>query len=102
MRRNGEDDATEVPGWLSKQLKTKHAMREHHLGVPKTAKSRRTITVSPAVAAALEGRMKGKVADDFVFVTRSGLPLHNGDFNTHVSDVPHFSVSVWPPTSGGY
>ena len=33
-KRNGEDDATDVPGWLAKLLKPKHTMRDHHLGVP--------------------------------------------------------------------
>jgi integrase len=35
-KRNGEDDATDTPGWLAKQLKPKHTMRDHHLGNPKT------------------------------------------------------------------
>ena len=83
-KRNGEDDATDVPGWLAKLLKPKHTMRDHHLGVPKTTKSRRTITISPALAAALRKRIKGKAADDFVFVSNAGYPLHNGDFSTHV------------------
>ncbi len=49
-KRNGEDDATDTPGWLAKQLQ----------------------------------QILGKTADDFVFTTRTGLPLHNGDFYTHV------------------
>ncbi len=28
--------------------------------------------------------VEGKQPDDFVFTTRAGLPLHNGDFYTHV------------------
>ena len=83
-KRNGEDDATDVPGWLAKLLKRKHTMRDHHLGVPKTTKSRRTITISPALVAVLRKRIEGKAADDFVFVSNAGYPLHNGDFSTHV------------------
>ncbi|MDP9444624.1 MAG: hypothetical protein M3P83_09875 [Actinomycetota bacterium] len=58
-------------------MKAKHTMRDHHLGNAKTPKSRRTITISPAVAAVLARRTKGKTAEDFVFTTRTGLPLHN-------------------------
>ena len=29
-------------------------------------------------------KVDGKDPDDFVFLSRSGLPLHNGDFYTHV------------------
>ena len=83
-KRNGEDDATETPGWLSRQLRAKHMMRDHHLGHPKTPRSRRTITIAPTVAALLEKRIEGRPADDFVFTSRTGLPLHNGDFYTHV------------------
>ncbi|KRA39106.1 hypothetical protein ASD81_11205 [Nocardioides sp. Root614] len=83
-KRNGEDDSTDVPGWLAKLLKPKHTMRDHHLGVPKTTKSRRTITISPALVAVLRERLKDKAADDFVFVSNAGYPLHNGDFSTHV------------------
>lgn len=83
-KRNGEDDATDTPGWLTKQVRSKHTMRDHHLGNPKTPRSRRTITVSPEVARVLARCVDGKAPDDFVFVSRSGLPLHNGDFYTHV------------------
>ncbi len=40
--------------------------------------------MSPAVADALARRIRGKTADDFVFTSRTGLPLHNGNFYTHV------------------
>jgi len=83
-KRNGEDNTTDTPGWLAKQLRPQHTMRGHHLGNPKTPKSRRTVTISPAVAQLLSRRIEGKAADDFVFTTRTGLPLHNGDFYTHV------------------
>ena len=46
--------------------------------------SRRTITISPAVATVLRKQIQGKTPDDFVFTSRTGLPLHNGDFYTHV------------------
>lgn len=82
-KRNGED-ATDTPGWLAKQVRPKHTMRDHHLGNPKTPKSRRTITISPTVATVLRRWIEGKQADDFVFTTRNGLPLHNGDFYIHV------------------
>lgn len=83
-KRNGEDDATDTPGWLARQLQPKHTMRDHHLGSPKTPKSRRTITISPTVAEILDRRTGGRAADDFVFTSRTGLPMHNGDFYTHV------------------
>jgi integrase len=44
----------------------------------------RTITMAPTVADLLEKRIKGRPADDFVFTSRTGQPLHNGDFYTHV------------------
>ncbi len=83
-KHDGEDGATDTPGWLAKQLQPKHAMRDHHLGHPKTPRSRRTITVAPAVAEALSRQMAGKAPDDFVFTTRTGRPLHNGDFYNNV------------------
>ena len=79
-KREGEDGATDTPGWLAKQLKPKHTMREHYLGYPKTPRSRRTITISPSVAEVLRRRIEGKAPDDFVFGSPHGLPLHNGDF----------------------
>jgi hypothetical protein len=78
-KRDGEDGEGDTPGWLTKQLTPKHTMREHHLGNPKTPKSRRTITVSPAVAEVLRDAVSGKASDDFVFATRTGRPLHNSD-----------------------
>jgi integrase len=83
-KRNGEDDATDTPGWLSRQLLSKHRMRDHYLGNPKTPRSRRTITISPAVTDLLRKRIAGRTVDDFVFTGRTGRPLHNGDFYTHV------------------
>jgi integrase len=82
-KREGEDGATDVPPWLSKLLTSKHLMREHYLGNPKTPKSRRTVSISPAVASALARQMTGKAPNDFVFTTRNDRPLHNGDFHTH-------------------
>jgi integrase len=83
-KREGEDGAADTPGWLGKQLKAKHTMREHYLGNPKTPKSRRTIKISPAVVKILRNQIKGRAPDDFVFTTRTGLPLHNGDFYARV------------------
>jgi integrase len=39
-KRDGEGGEQDVPAWLAKQLKPKHAMRGHYLGNPKTPKSR--------------------------------------------------------------
>ena len=83
-KRNGEDGETDTPRWLAKQLRSKHTMREHHLGNPKTPRSRRTITISEAVAESLRPRIEGKASDDFVFTSKHGRPLHNSDFYTHV------------------
>ena len=79
-KRNGIDDETETPGWLGRQLRAKHELREHHLGHPKTPRSRRTIGISPLVAEVLAPLLAGRAADDFVFTTRTGRPIHNGDF----------------------
>lgn len=86
-KRTGEDGASEIPGWLGRKLGNKHRMREHYLGNPKTPRSRRTITISPAVVQVLAEQIEGKAADDFDFTNRSGLPLHNSDFY----------VQVWKP-----
>ena len=66
-KRDGENGAGETPGWLRKQLGPKHTMRQHHLGNPKTPKSRRTVSISPALVA-----------------SPTGLPLHNSDFYERV------------------
>jgi hypothetical protein len=34
-KRNAEDDATETPGWLSRQLRAKHTMRVTTSGIPR-------------------------------------------------------------------
>lgn len=81
-KRDGEDGETETPGWLAKQIRPNHQMRGHHLGTPKTVKSRRTIAISDSVAEVLKKHVEAKTADDFVFVTRSEHPLHNADFYT--------------------
>jgi integrase len=65
-------------------------MRGHHLGNPKTPKSKRTIEISQEVAAILRDRIVGKAPDDFVFITPTGLPLHNADFYER----------VWTPLMG--
>jgi len=68
-------------------------MRGHYLGIPKTSKSRRTITIAPSVVTILRRAMKGKSPDDFVFTTAArstssaslrrtgGRPIHAGDFS---------------------
>lgn len=81
---DGENDERQTPSWLGKSLRTKHEMRGHHLGNPKTLKSRRTITVSSEVASVLSRLVQGKAADDFVFVTPTGRPIHNADFYERV------------------
>lgn len=86
-KRAGEDSEEDTPAWLRKQLRAKHTMRDHYLGNPKTPKSRRTIEISDKVAAILKRHVAGKSADDFVFVSPKGLPLHNSDF----------FVRVWTP-----
>jgi integrase len=67
--RQGEDGQTQIPKWLTKRISPKHEMRGHYLGIPKTPKSRRTITIAPSVVTILRRVMKGKSPDDFVFTT---------------------------------
>jgi integrase len=83
-KRDGENDAQETPSWLRKSLQAKHQMRGHHLGNPKTPKSRRTVTISSEIARLLSCLVEGKAADDFVFVTPTGRPIHNADFYERV------------------
>lgn len=89
-KRDGEDGEQDVPAWLKKRLRRKHNMRGHHLGNPKTPKSRRTIEISDDVAAVFERHVSGRAADDFVFISPTGLPLHNGDYYER----------VWTPLMG--
>ncbi len=65
-------------------------MHGHHLGNPKTPKSKRTIEVSPEVAAMLARVVAGEAADDFVFVSPTGLTIHHADFYER----------VWTPLMG--
>ncbi|NYI77012.1 tyrosine-type recombinase/integrase [Nocardioides panzhihuensis] len=83
-KRVGENGETEVPSWLKKQIRDKHTMREHYLGNPKTPKSRRTVSISSSMATILEKLIEGKAANDFVFVSPTGRPVHNSDFYTRV------------------
>lgn len=83
-KRDGENGAGETPGWLKKQLGPKHTMRQHHLGNPKTPKSRRTVSISPALVELLRSHVQRRAADDFVFASPTGLPLHNSDFYERV------------------
>lgn len=83
-KREGDDGAQEVPGWLRKMLCPKHVMSGHYLGNPKTPKSRRTIEISDKLAAILERCVEGRAADDFVFVKPNDAPLHQSDFYVRV------------------
>lgn len=83
-KRDGEDGATETPGWLKSQIRDKHRMRQHHLGNTKTPKSRRTISISPSLVELLRPHVEGRAADDFVFTSPTGLALHNSDFYERV------------------
>jgi integrase len=83
-KRDGQDGEHDTPPWLKKQLRSKHAMRGHHLGNPKTPKSKRTIEISDDLVSLLRRRIQGHLPDDFIFTTPTGLPLHNGDFYDRV------------------
>lgn len=83
-KREGDDGAQEVPAWLRKMLRPKHAMSGHYLGNPKTPKSRRTIEVSDKVATILKCCVEGRAPDDFVFVKPNGAPLHQSDYYARV------------------
>ncbi|MCW2757388.1 MAG: hypothetical protein JWO46_1134 [Nocardioidaceae bacterium] len=83
-KRDGEDGETQTPGWLKEQVNSKHTMRGHHLGNAKTPRSRRTITIAPAVIELLRSHVEGRATDDFVFTSPTGLPLHNSDFYERV------------------
>ena len=50
------------------------------LGAPKTRRSRRTISLSPEVAAVLQRLSSGKSRDNFVFTAPRGGPLRHGTF----------------------
>lgn len=91
-KEDGTDGATETQPWLAKLLRSKHVMRGHHLGKPKTPKSRRTVEFGDEVAAILKRLIEGREHDDFVFVTSArspgsaalrwagGKPWHQVDF----------------------
>ena len=83
-KRVGENGETEIPSWLKKQIRDKHTMREHYLSNPKTPKSRRTVSISSRMASILENLIEGKAANNFVFVSPTGRPVHNSDFYTRV------------------
>ena len=83
-KRDGEDDEQDTPTWLRRSLSAKHAMRGHHLGNPKTPKSRRTVQLSEEVAAVLARHVDGRAADDFLFTTPTGRSLHGADFYERV------------------
>jgi len=88
---DGADGEQEIPPSLRKRLTPKHTMRRHHLGKPKTAKSRRTVEYGEVVSDALRRLTRGRANDDFVFVTQArststalrwagGLPWYQSDF----------------------
>jgi len=88
---DGADGEQEIPPWLRKRLAPKHTMRRHHLGKPKTAKSRRTVEYGEVVRDALRRLTDVRANDDFVFVTQArgtstalrwagGLPWYQSDF----------------------
>jgi integrase len=95
VRKAWKDDGVsgeqEIPPWLRKRLALKHAMRRHHLGKPKTPKSRRVVEYGDVVGDILQRLVEGRAKDDFVFVTQprgtstarrwsGGLPWHQSDF----------------------
>lgn len=79
-KRDGENNEQETPSWLRKALVSKHEMRGHHLDNPKTPRSRRPVTISAEVTDMLTRVLRGRPADDFVFLTPTGRPIHNADF----------------------
>ncbi len=83
-KRVGEADEQDTPAWLRKVLDSRHTMRGHYLGNPKTPKSRRTVTVSAELAAVLSRLVAGRAPDDFVFTTPTGRPVHSADFYERV------------------
>jgi integrase len=83
-KRDGEADEQDIPAWLRKSLRGKHRMRGHHLGNPKTPRSRRTIEISEGLAALLAPRIAGRMADDFVFTSPTGRPIHHSDYYERV------------------
>jgi len=82
-KRNGEDGETETPAWLKKMIKPKHKMQQHHLGNPKTVRSRRTISISPALVELLRPHVEGRAADDFVFVNKAGNAIRHSTFHIY-------------------
>jgi integrase len=83
-KSDGEDSEQDTPAWLRRTLRAKHQMRGHHLGNPKTPRSRRTIEISEQLVAVLRPQIEAKAVDDFVFTTPTGRPLHNADYYERV------------------
>jgi len=54
------------------------------LGPPKSARSRRTVTFTPAVRDALIPHLAGKDDDELVFTTPRGRPLHHSNYYNKV------------------
>lgn len=82
-KRNGEDGETETPAWLKKMVKPKHKMQQDHFGNPKTLRSRRTISISPALVDLLRPHVEGRAADDFVFVNKAGNAIRHSTFHLY-------------------
>jgi integrase len=59
--RQSENGQTQIPQWPTKRISAKHEMRGHYLGIPKTPKSRRTITIAPSVVTDPSPRDEGQV-----------------------------------------
>jgi integrase len=80
----GEDGESDIPPWLRKVIKPKHQLRGHYLGSPKSLAARRTITISETLAQALRPHVEGRSADDFLFLSPTGLPIHGTDYAERV------------------
>jgi integrase len=65
-----------------------HPNGKHYLGVPKSKKSIRRITLAPLVVEVLRRAVAGKGQDEFVFTAPRGGPL----------DHAHFYEDRWQPT----
>lgn len=55
-----------------------------YVGPTKTPRSRRTISIPPALADALAAHVKGRAAGDRVFTSRTGAPVHHSNVRTRV------------------
>src|SRR4051794_13662412 len=58
-------------------------MQQHHLGNPKTLRSRRTISISPAFVDLLRPHIEDWAADDFAFVDKTGNAIRHSTFHLY-------------------